>query len=428
VLFCGGCLAAELREEARIEPSGTTVVGETRVLYVDVLTDTWFSSAPQMPTLELDGVTVSPSSGEARHLNLSRDGRPFFGLEFSYRITPTRAGEFVVPSLRINATVGQLDAAQGVETAPQSFTVEQPAGVESGQSVLVARNLTVTQNISQTRDSLGLGDSVSWKVSQTADGAEMMLLASPLFPEIDGLKRYVDPPQLKTQGDGRGSVTGGERIDVVHYVVQRGGNFQLPAISLEWWDSGARQLRSVELPAHGFTATDTAFSSPFSVQEDLRRFGGHARVSLMRHWLVFSLAVCMLGLLVYLGMPWARQGWQQVEQAWRLRDQRRHASAGYAFTKISGQLKANPPRLDALYLWVRRRYGETGLGAVKDRLPADLTRLVYGRAPRVNDAITALTKRLATMQSNGARLHSDSRGLRPLNPRYSCPREQELKQ
>jgi hypothetical protein len=417
------CLAAQLRVESHLEPSGTTVVGETVLLYVDVLTNTWFSSAPQMPILELADAIVSAPSGEARHLNQTLDGKPFFGLQFSYRITPTSAGHFIIATMSINATPGQSDTPQTAQTTPLEFSVKQPPGVAEGQRVLVARNLTITQEITQAQDSLRLGDSVRREVKQTANGAEMMLIAAPVFADIDGLKRYVDPPQLKMLNDGRGNVTGGERLDIVHYVVERSGKFQLPLISVNWWNSGSRELRSAELPSITLTASGKAFISPFSVTEDLKRLGQHGQTSLGRHGLAIGLGSISLGLMWYFGIPWARRGWQHFQQHRALRRQRWVASPLYALRKIPEQLHAHPPRLDALYLWVRRQYGATGLGALNDRLPSDTKRLVYGREPHVESALKELERSLPVKQPRSARLHLRIRGLQPLNPRTPCAKE-----
>jgi hypothetical protein len=310
-LMAGLCLAdaPQLRVETRLEPATASVVGETVQLKVDVLTDTWFTSAPQLSRVELSNAIVSPPSGEARHLNLTRDGKPWFGLEFSYPITPTAAGEFVIAPLTISATPGQASVTITARSEALSFTVNQPAGVAVGQPVLVAKTLSVTQSISQSRDALGVGDSVQRQVTQSADGAQMMLMPAPVFTDISGLKRYVQTPRLTRLDDGRGNVTGGRRDDVASYVIERGGEFQLPALSVKWWDSDARQLRSTDLPALSFKASATpAFDTPFSLREDLQRLGQHSRLALSRHGLALIVWLSILGLALYIGWPWCERG------------------------------------------------------------------------------------------------------------------------
>lgn len=420
LLLTGSCLAAQLRVETRLEPAGATVVGETVQLYVDVLTDTWFTSAPQMPVLDIDNAVVSAPSGEARHLNLTRDGTAFFGLEFNYRITPTGAGSFVIAPMTISVTPGQASAPMTATSAPMHLNVEQPAGVPAGQSVLVARNLSLTQDLIQSRDALAIGDSVRRQITQTGDGAQMMLMTAPPFAEIDGLKSYAEPPQLRALDDGRGNISGTVRVDSVSYIVQRDGSFQLPPVKVQWWDSSARQLRNAELPAISFTASGTALRSPFSVSDDLQRLARHGRITLSRHWLAIGAWVAALVVLVYVGWPWMQRGWLWLQQRRIRRHQQWLASPRYALNSIPGQLRATPPRLDALYLWVRRQYGATGLAVLKERVPADLTRRIYGRDPHVDDALKSLNQSPALHHPHAAiRRQSPGSGLRVLNPRIT---------
>lgn len=321
------CLAAtpQVRLETRLEPATGAVVGQTLQLQVDVLTDTWFSAAPLLPDVALDNAVVSAPSSEARHLNLTRDGQAFFALEFTYQITPTAAGDFVVAPLAIRVTPGQASAAVEVRSAPLRFSVAQAPGISAGQTLLVARQVTLTQQLQPSSTALAVGDSVRRQVTLNADGAQMMLLPPADFAAVDGLKLYPQAPRLTPLDDGRGQVLGGQRIDSASYVIQRAGQFQLPALHLAWWDSAAQQMRSTELPALAFSATaGPPNAPPYSVREDLQRLGHHSRIALSRHGLAWSLwAMAMAGAL-YFGWPWLRRGpgglarrWALIQRAWR---------------------------------------------------------------------------------------------------------------
>jgi hypothetical protein len=425
-LLAGTCLAEapQLRVEARLEPASRSVVGETVQLHLDVLTDTWFTSAPSLGPLEVDNAIVTAPSGEARHLNLNRDGTPFFGLEFTWQITPTASGALVIPPITVSATPGTSSEPLQARSEALRLTVEQPAGVAVGQSVLVAKTLTVEQNVSPSNDNLSVGDSVRRQIKQSADGAQAMLMPAPEFVEIDGLKRYVEPPQVQALGDGRGTVSGGQRIDVASYVVTRGGDFQLPALRVQWWDSSARQLRSAEVPAVSFKASATpAFSTPFSMKEDVQRLGRHGRISLSRHWLGVSFCALLLLGMGYAARPW----WQRGLRAWQARRGRKHqrwlASPDCARQQIPEQLRATPARHDALYLWARRLSGATGLQPLQPSLPPDLTEHLYGRHPQpavaLADLLASPAVRHASILSKAD--PNERHGLRPLNPRTMQP-------
>jgi len=78
-------LAAEpdLRIQASLQPAETAMVGSLVELHLDVLTDTWFTSAPTLPGLKLPGALVMPSDGHAEHLNQTLDGKPFNGIRYT---------------------------------------------------------------------------------------------------------------------------------------------------------------------------------------------------------------------------------------------------------------------------------------------------------------------------------------------------------
>jgi hypothetical protein len=107
-LLCLPALAAdpEVRVAQRLVPEGAIMVGGTVSLEIDLLVDTWFTDAPVLPALDLPGAVVSPPTGEAQHLNQDIDGKRFFGLRYSYRITPQAARHFDIPALAFQVQPG----------------------------------------------------------------------------------------------------------------------------------------------------------------------------------------------------------------------------------------------------------------------------------------------------------------------------------
>jgi len=426
--FAAQCLGAQLRVETHLEPSGNPVVGETVQLQVDVLTDTWFAAPPQMPTLELVSATVSPPSGEARHLTVTRDGTPLFGLQYTYRITPSAAGEVQLPPLTIIATPGQADAPISVLSEPLHFSVEQPAGVAVGDSVVVSSGLELTQDIHPSRDNPGIGDSVRRLITQTADGAQMMLIPPIVFADIDGLKLYAESPQVKALDDGRGNVSGGVRVDSVRYVITREGDFQLPPVRVQWWDSGARQLKTAELPGASFHASATPLKTPFSIKEDLQRLGQHGRISLSRYGLAVALWLVGLGVVLYIAWPRCRQAWLALNRRRAGRHQQWLDSPGHALKQIPEQLRSSPPRLDALYLWAHRQFGATGLKMLATPLRREVLDGIYGLAPQPAAAVNTLKSQIPSLyRAVTNKKQAPRHGLRPLNPRCPDLLQQEIK-
>ena len=94
------------------------MVGGLVRLQLEVLTDTWFTSAATLPELKLDGALVTPPDGQAQHLNQTIDGQSFSGLRYSYLITPNVARRFDSPPLTVSATPGQASTAISAHSQP----------------------------------------------------------------------------------------------------------------------------------------------------------------------------------------------------------------------------------------------------------------------------------------------------------------------
>ncbi|MNZ36148.1 hypothetical protein D3C78_535610 [compost metagenome] len=427
VLSLAAAAEPEVRVRTSLVPADPVMVGGTVQLQVDLLVDTWFSTPPQLPKLALDGAVVSEPSSEATHLTERIDGKTFFGLRFDYRISPQRAQRFDIPALSIQVQPGQATAPMTVSSQPQSFEARQPSGPQ-GEHAFVAQKLEFSQELVRSHDPLRVGDSVTRRLSVRAEGAQAMLIPPPEFVEVKGLKRYVQTPSVKPLDDGRGTVTGGSRDDAVTYVVGEGGRFRLPAVELNWWDVGAGQARIAKVPELTFeVAAGASYQAPFSISDDLRALGRRAQVHIAGHWLLLACVLLAGGAAFYLGRPWissAATAWRQ----WRQR--RRQAwldSANYAWRQAGEQLAERPPRLDGLYLWIRRSTGSRNLlshfrpfsAAISDRLLA-FFRTCYGEGRRRDDALADLAKTLPELRRAVVERRTDTRsrkGLKSLNPR-----------
>lgn len=420
----------QLWVEARLQPPGEVVVGSTVHLEVDVLTDAWFTHAPQLPTLQLPGALVQPPSGEAENINTTRHGKNVFGLRYVYLITPNQAQAFAIAPLTVRAKPGLAPAAITATSAALNFIAQQPPGFTPGEPVLVAQGLRFTQRIQHAGGPLKVGDTLVRELRLEADGTQAMLLPAPVFNAVEGLGTYPAAPQIEAISDGRGLITGGRRIDSVSYRINNAGHFELPAIELSWWDSANQQKRSASVPAFSFTAqANAAYAPPFSIAADLQALGQHHRLHLTRLWLVAALLGVVV-LLATLAKPW----WQRGRNAWQqARQRRRHAwlnSAEYAWQQVPAQLHKQPPELSALYLWLHRRTGLTTfsqlplapahalLGLLNERYAARPGSAVNW--PALEHALPALQRSLKPAKSKAAH------ALKALNPSHTPHAKERL--
>ena len=414
-----GALAAEpeLRVQASLQPADTAMVGSLVELRLDVLTDTWFTSAPTLPDLKLPGALVMPSDGHAEHLNQTLDGKSFNGMRYSYLITPNVAQGFDIPPLTVQVTPGQASAGLSAQSQPLHFTATQPPGFQAGEPVLVAQGLRFSQKVLNSSTPLKVGDSLTRQLTLQADGALAMSLPTPSLGDVGGLSRYPKAAQITTLDDGRGNFTGGQRIDSVTYRIDSEGHHTLPAIELKWWDASSQQTRTAQVPAVNFdAATNRAYKPVFSITEDLKSLGQTHRLHLSGFafgWLALLSGVALLG---WFARPYVHRAYL----AWKARREARHsawlASADYAWQQIPSQLDGKPPQLSALYLWTRRSRKGLKLTGIGPRLQAFL-RACYGREPSKDQALHQLKESLTTLHSQAEHnKESVAPALRPLNP------------
>ncbi|MBV4519092.1 BatD family protein [Pseudomonas sp. SWRI74] len=407
----------ELKVLAHLQSNEPAMVGSLVELQLDVLTDTWFTSAPTLPDLKLPGALVMPPDGHAEHINQNVDGKSYNGMRYSYLITPNLAKGFDIPPLTVRATPGQATAELSAQSQPVQFTATQPPGFQAGEPVLVAQGLRLTQKTINSATPLKVGDSITRELTLQADGALAMSLPTPTLVDIRGLSRYAKSPQVNNLDDGRGNFNGGQRIDTVTYRIDAEGHYSLPPIAVKWWDAGTRQTRTAQVPAIDFdAAANSAYKPVFSITEDLKKLGQQNNLHLSGYGFgALALLLCIAGLGWF-----ARPFWLRARSAWQARRSARHTewlqSADYAWQQIPSQLDATPAQLSAVYLWTRRSHKTLKLTSLGPRLQA-LLRACYGRQPTKDQAMHQLKKSLTTLHSQTERdKQSVAPALRPLNP------------
>ncbi|CAM2740292.1 Oxygen tolerance [Pseudomonas gessardii] len=333
LLFCTPLMAGEpqLKVLVQLLPGPAVRVGEQAQLQVDVLTNTWFTAAVSLPALQLPGARVEAPGGEAEHLTQVIDGQTFYGMRYRYRITPSVAQDFSVPSLAIRAQPGQASAPLTAHSTPLAFKATRPPGFAPGEPLLVAEGLRLSQSLSTSATPLKVGDSLTRTLTLQADNTPALSLPAPLQVAIAGLRAYPQTPAIGNLDDGRGTVTGGQRVDRWVYRVEQGGHYQLPAIRVKWWDSRNQRLQVAQLPAISVEALASSDYRPtFSIAQDLKDLGQHTRWQLSRHALAWSATLVLLVLAGYLGRQW----WPRLLPLWR------HAWA--TVRRVCRQLRLQP--------------------------------------------------------------------------------------
>ncbi|WP_460802901.1 BatD family protein [Microbulbifer agarilyticus] len=182
--------------------------------------------------------------------------------ELTYAVFPESSGELQIPSLNYVAVTGRRDPfslfnrnAQRIRLRSEVKTiqVEPKPDSYSGSHWLPAASLGLVQSWSKDPEEFKVGEPITRIITLRAEGLRAAQL--PPLPElnIEGLKTYPDQPQQENQ-TGAGGVDG-SRIETTAIVATKPGSYQLPAITITWWDTKSGRQRATQLPAFRFNVT-----------------------------------------------------------------------------------------------------------------------------------------------------------------------------
>lgn len=426
----------QLRAAVTMETEPPLTVGGTATLHIEVLTSTWFTQPPELPTLTIPGAMVTGPTGDATLIRRTVDGVAYSGMRYAYQVNPTAAGVLRVPSLDIRAQVGQASApltarTDALEVQAAGPPGAGPSGAGPGGNMLAATGLQLTQQVQFSAQPPAVGDHISRVITVQAQGAQAMLIPPPASADVPGLKAYAAEPVLTQLSDDRGRFLGGQRVDRIDYVVERPGAYALPEIEIRWWDLAAKQEARAVLPAQPFEArAGAAYQTPFSVQDDLRDLGRQVQVRIPGGWLAVAAGALAVALAFWLGRPWWRRASARLHAAVQSRRRRWQSSEAYAARALRRELARPDGRLDALYRWLRRGRHSATLREATAGLPSDLRQPAqdalgdcYGPAPDAARGFQTLRQATPRWRRtfHSANPPAPPHGLLPLNPRKTDP-------
>jgi hypothetical protein len=256
--FVFGCLsvaaamAAEPLARARLRQQGTIYVGQQVLVDVDVLVPNYFMQPPQFPEIELPDAIVTLQDEQAFNFSETIDGTSYSGIRRSYAITPQREGEFTLPAAEIAFGYAAVPGktTQGKTALPQLRLIVDPfPATAAGKTGMVASKVTVMQELHPDPQGLKAGDTLLRTITIQAEGLQAMMIPPPDFSAVEGVRIYRSAPVLSDERARTGSSTAGIRKDVVQYLFDSPGQYELPAVELAWFNpaTGATETASASL-------------------------------------------------------------------------------------------------------------------------------------------------------------------------------------
>lgn len=346
--------ASSLLVRTRLEPA-TVAIGQPATLYVDTYTSLFFTSAIDLPALSVPGAIVTLSDERPSHISTDVNGASWPGIGRKYTITPIVATDLAVPVFEVATKIGPQMQAASSRTKAFTLNVSVPEGAEGA---FVTHDLRMTQTTDVDPATLKVGDAFTRTVTLVATGTPAMFIPDVQLGETEGLKSYPSSPVLADAAPDQ--PVRGTRTFAVNYVVQRPGDFDLPAVEVRWWDLDTKQSETAQVPAlHAHAIAAPQPPPPFSVPAEPPAPVPERSID-WRQLLIYCAATIALIVILL----WLRPYVVRLFRSWLLWERRRRAaylqSEHHAFKDLqsaldAGQSKAIP---SALYRWL-------------DRLPAD---------------------------------------------------------
>ncbi|MEM6363728.1 MAG: BatD family protein [Planctomycetota bacterium] len=252
--------AGEALVRTNVSPIDSVALGQRAVMTVDVLAEESWARLPTIPALEVSGAIVYVPPNQSVRLSETIRGASYTGQRYEWWIYPRRMGELTIPAIELQIEERTFGAESESEsslanTRKLTLNVMRPDGMPLDKDLLVTKSFRATQAWSDRSEVFIVGDGVRRTISRTAVGVPSLMIPPMEFQQVDGIRNYLMQPETDN-AINRGELTC-ERIDVVTYVFEEPGVYELPDESLAWFDPETGETRhkileglsvTVELP------------------------------------------------------------------------------------------------------------------------------------------------------------------------------------
>ncbi|NOR14549.1 MAG: hypothetical protein GQ544_02475 [Candidatus Aminicenantes bacterium] len=237
-----------------LDPEAGAYLGQKVSLHIEVMTNTWFTKAPQYPELRIPHAICLELSQFGTNYTERIQGETYAIQRKEYVIYPQRAERYAVPSLSVDivyARPGESPGKVTLSSAPLEFEARIPEQAQGVDFFVSTPKLQVQEQYDHIFDEMKVGDSVTRTITMTADDSVGMMLPPLEFGKIEGMAVYPKTPRTEDTGD-RGEYTG-TRIESVTYLMEEEGDYVLPEIKIFWFDLRSDTLRVEILGAVEFS-------------------------------------------------------------------------------------------------------------------------------------------------------------------------------
>ncbi len=219
-------------------------------------------------TISLSGMELSPLQVkdalavqlDEKQYQTKINGRPGAVIETRYALFPQQSGELIIPSMLYQVAIDAghrdlWDRFYGnnqnnilrLRTEEQRLTILPAPAAANGNNWMPATNVSLSEHWSTSIDALKIGEPVTRSITIKADGLTAGQINPLQILPVNGLTFYNDQAQNDDQKNNQGIT--GSRIETIAIVPTKAGDFTLPEVKVNWWDTNSNSLRTATLPA-----------------------------------------------------------------------------------------------------------------------------------------------------------------------------------
>ena len=205
-------------------------------------------------------------AGDERQYEAVLGGRAYNVIERVIALYPQESGEITISPARFEARVlkdGRITGRKVFESESHTIdvlSIPPPPDDYPTASWLPAHDVQLSEEWSIPPEELEAGEPVTRVVTLSALGQIETQLPSIGLPEVDGLNIYADQPEFGRVLEAGG--IRGVRKDQYAIIGLAGGEIELPAVEVPWWDVESGEWRVATLPARALMVRGPEVAAP----------------------------------------------------------------------------------------------------------------------------------------------------------------------
>ena len=267
--------ADKLRMRTWIEPDKNIVVGQQLNLFIEIATDKWFSGGTRIGRFEVEDAIVLQREKFAVNSSRKELGQSWTVQMWTLTVYPQRSGLFEIPVIPVRVSIAgeNLESIVGeIQTSPLSFTTHKPEELDIADNWVATTRFEVRESFNKPIEALKTGDALVRTINMSADDLPAMMLPGFTAEEIPGLAIYRKPPRVNDKVN-RGDYIA-ERTEILTYVFEQAGDYELPPRTFYWWNTAAETVESIILSGHSLSVTNLPGQVTVSDEEEVAAVPG----------------------------------------------------------------------------------------------------------------------------------------------------------